>query len=268
MLYIGICIAVMVAAYVVNITFLSVFYHRGLTHGAITLSPRLRKFVVFSGNWITGIDPKGWVCLHRLHHEYSDTAKDPHSPAIYGIVGTMLAQLRGFNVALRGLIKKQEPYTSVVKDLEFDVSWLNRNRMWYVPYVVHALIALVIGWGFGLWLLGAAYWLGIMSHPLQGWMVNAFGHSKGYRNYQLKDASTNNSIVAWIVMGEGFQNNHHQSPSSAKFSHKWFEVDMGYGICRLFNTLGLITINSIAIEPMPDHLQTQVEHLQPATVGS
>ena len=70
MSYTAVCILLFLLAYLVNITYISVFYHRGLTHSAISMSPWLRKFVVATGNFFTGLDPKGWSCMHRLHHRF------------------------------------------------------------------------------------------------------------------------------------------------------------------------------------------------------
>ena len=236
------CISVFVAAYLLNISYISIFYHRGLTHDAIQLSPGLRKFVIATGSWVTGIDPKAWSCMHRMHHIYSDTDKDPHSPMRWGIFGTILGQLYSYNTTLRGLKRLDPQYTSVVPDLDFDINWLNRHRLWLAPYLTHAAIWLILGLGFHSWLLGYAYFAGMMTHPLQGWLVNAFGHAAGYRNFKVDDNSRNNTLVAWFVFGEGYQNNHHRFPKAAKFSMRWFEVDMGYGMARFMSALGLLTI--------------------------
>ena len=238
------CLVVFVGAYLLNITYITVFYHRGLTHGAIELKPWVRRLVVATGSWITGLDPKGWSCMHRMHHFYSDTERDPHSPRNWGIFGLMLGQLHSYNKVLRGLNKKDPAFTGVVPDLDFPVNWLNRHRLWYLPYALHFAVWMASGFLFDAWLFGYAYFAGMMSHPLQGWAVNAFGHSHGYRNFPLNDDSRNNTLVAWFVMGEGYQNNHHRFPKAAKFSMKWFEVDMGYGLCLALEALGLLAIKS------------------------
>ena len=204
------CLLTLAAGYLVNILYITVFYHRGLTHSAVELAPWLRRFVVKTGNWITGLDPKGWSVMHRLHHQYSDTALDPHSPTTYGIAGVMMAQLNSYKKILRGLKRHDPQYLAVASDLDFEVHWLNRYKLWVLPYALHASIALVLGVVFHAWLLGLAYWLGIMSHPLQGWLVNSFGHSSGYRNFHIGDDSRNNTLIALLVMGEGYQNNHHR----------------------------------------------------------
>ena len=242
MTYYFACLGVFAVTYLLNITYITVFYHRGLTHGAVRLSPFARRLVAGTGNWVTGLDPKGWSCMHRLHHLHSDTPLDPHSPRRFGIFGLMLGQLASYNSVLRKL-NRNDPVTSrIVSDLDFPVSWLNRKRLWYVPYLMHVAIWLGLGFGFDAWLLGYAYFAGMMSHPIQGWMVNAFGHAYGYRNFATGDDSRNNTLVAWLVAGEGYQNNHHRYPKSAKFSVKWFELDMGYGLCLALESLGLIEI--------------------------
>lgn len=241
--YYVLCLVVLLLAYGLNILYTTVFYHRGLTHRAVTLAPWVRKLVIHTGNWVTGLDPKGWSCMHRLHHIHTDTPRDPHSPVHQGLFKLMLGQLHSYQDTLRGLKKGNPYYTSVVPDLDFPVNWLNRKKVWYLPYLLHAAIGVAIGYFFGAWLLGYCYWVGIMSHPLQGWMVNALGHAYGYRNYDTPDNSRNNSLVAWLVMGEGYQNNHHRYPASAKFSVKRGELDMGYGLVKALEWLGMIRVN-------------------------
>ncbi|MSP24615.1 MAG: acyl-CoA desaturase [Myxococcales bacterium] len=237
------CVAVFLIAYLVNVTLISVFYHRGLAHSAVVLSPGARRFVATMGNWLTGLDPKGWVCMHRMHHEHSDTELDPHSPRNVGLAGVLFEQLRSYERILIGLARRDRAYTTVVSDLEFRISWLNRNRLWYLPYVVHAAIALVLGVVFGLWILGGAYFFGIMSHPIEGWAVNALGHGVGGRNFNTPDDSRNNQLVGLLVAGEGYQNNHHAHPRSAKFSYRATEFDLGYVLCKILAFAGVLTID-------------------------
>lgn len=240
-MYLALCLLVFVATYVLNLIYITVFYHRGFTHEAVRLTPRLQAFVVATGGWVTGLDVKGWSCMHRLHHRYSDTPRDPHSPVHKGFFGIALAQLQSYKGVLRGLIRREAPYTAIVEDLKFDVSWQNKRGLWYLPYILHLGIALGINWAAGGgWLLGACYFFGMLSHPVQGWMVNSMGHALGYRNFKTQDNSRNNTLVAWLVAGEGYQNNHHRYPSSVKFSIKWWELDWGYGLCVILRKLGMI----------------------------
>jgi stearoyl-CoA desaturase (delta-9 desaturase) len=231
------------AGYIANMFYITVLYHRGLAHGAVSLSPWMRKVTIATGSWVTGIDPKAWACMHRMHHRYSDTEDDPHSPwNPGGIFGVAMSQLRSYEKVLRGLNKKKEPYESVVKDLDFPISWPNRKKVWYLPYVLHAVLGVAFSLAFGSWLIGGAYWLGMMSHPVQGWLVNALAHRYGYRNFETDDRSRNNTFVAWFVFGEGYQNNHHAHPESAKFSIKGSEIDAGYAMVLAAKTLRLLDL--------------------------
>jgi len=83
-----------------------------------------------------------------------------------------------------------------------------------------------------------------MSHPLQGGMVNALGHAYGPRNFATDDNSRNNHLAAWLILGEGFQNNHHHRPGSATFAYARGEVDLGYAACLVLDRLGLITLRA------------------------
>lgn len=91
----------------------------------------------------------------------------------------------------------------------------------------------------------------MMSHPAQGGMVNTLGHAIGGRNFELGDDSRNNTLTALLVAGEGYQNNHHAYPDSAKFSYLSREVDYGYGACLLLERMGLLTINQEGLIPAP-----------------
>ena len=250
-MYLLACLVVFLVAYLVNTTTISVLYHRGLAHGAVELSPGLRRFTARAGIWLTGLDPKGWVCMHRRHHAFSDTAQDPHSPVRFGLFGLLLGQLRSYEATLVGLARGRAEYTSHVEDLEFEISTLNRRGLWYLPYLAHLAIAAAIALPTGYWLLGAAYFGGIMSHPIEGWIVNALGHAVGGRNFETPDNSRNNLVAALLILGEGLQNNHHRYPASARFSYRWSEVDPGYAICRVLEAAGVLAIHRATLIPAP-----------------
>ena len=254
-MYLALCGAVFLAAYLLNILTITVGYHRGLAHKAVRLHPALRRAVLVGGNWLTGLDPKAWVVMHRLHHEHSDTPLDPHSPVNVGILGIGMEQLRSYKRVIIGLLRNEPAYTRYAKDLDFPLNTLNSSGRWYLPYVLHAVIGLGLGLGIG-WLLGAAYFLGVMSHPLQGGIVNSLGHAMGGRNFDTSDNSRNNHLAAWLIFGEGFQNNHHRYPGSASFSYRRHEIDMGYGACVLLEKLGLATIQREYLIPRPPREST------------
>ncbi len=218
---------VFAATYSLNLFFISVLYHRGLTHAAYPMS-RFAKFLTFQvGYWITGMDPIAWSYMHREHHAHSDTPRDPHSPKYFGIFGVLKAQYVYYDNRIEKLRAEKTP----------GLHWISRSRLWPVPYLLQLLIAITLGyWTQSAW-VSTAYFLGMMSHPIQGWMVNAFGHSSGSRRYNTNDSSTNNWWVALLVFGEGLQNNHHQHPNSVKFSEAAWEPDFGYWVYLIMRPL-------------------------------
>lgn len=242
------CAVLYLAAYLLNATYVTVFYHRGLTHGALRLGPRTKAWIVMTGAWVTGLDPKTWCCMHRLHHLHSDRPEDPHSPLHRGVFYVFVAQLLSYIVTMKGLVRRQRKYVTLVRDFDFPVSWINRTGLWYVPYLLHGAIAVTISLCATSTLLGLSYFLGITNHPLLGFCVNAFGHRFGYRNFGTGDNSRNNTAVAWLALGEGYQNNHHHDPKSANFARRWWEIDAGFGLCRLAERLGMIEIARDRVE--------------------
>ena len=240
-MYIALCVTVFFFCYGITIVTTSIGYHRGLAHGAIRLHPVARWLLCNTGMWLTGIDPKGWVIMHRLHHLHSDTVDDPHAPRFSpakrgGIFGS---QLRGYNRMNDGMADGDESILSLGRDLE--ATWPIRVRMSWIPYIAHALLAALIWYALG-WGLALAVFTGLLSHVVQGAIINYFGHAHGSRNFASSDDSRNNHVAAWLCLGEGYQNNHHRYPSSARFSYRKYEVDMGYAVCRVFHALGVLEI--------------------------
>ena len=233
-------ILIFLAGYLINIFFITVVYHRGLTHRAIILNPILVNLAQYAGVWITGIDSKAWVCMHRLHHMHSDTKRDPHSPAILGVTGVLMGQLKSYERVLNKLIAGDRFYNGIVADIPFPVSAIYRKRLWLLPYFLHLAIAAVFLVFSGSFIMASAYFFGIMSHPVQGWMVNALAHSYGYRNFSIQDRSKNNAFVSLLVFGEGYQNNHHARPKRANFAIARHEVDAGYFLCVIAEKLRFI----------------------------
>ena len=248
-MYVAACLVVFVALYGVVIVTTSVGFHRGLAHGAVRIHPFFRRLLLTLGNWITGIDPKAWVVMHRLHHRHSDTPTDPHSPRNVGLVGIFPEQLKSYNLTLRGLENDAEPYATVARDLDYPLSWPIRSGFFFLPYLLHAAIAVALGVFAGMWLLGAAYFAGMMSHVVQGGLVNSLGHAVGGRNFDLPDDSRNNHFIAWTILGEGLQNNHHRYPASARFSTRWPELDPGYAVCRALDAVGILRIERATLNP-------------------
>ena len=161
-MYAWACLGTLLAAYTLNLGYITVFYHRGFAHRGLRLSSPMQSFVLATGNWVTGLDPKAWACMHRMHHEHSDTPLDPHSPVNVGILGVLRTQLRSYERTLSALMKGNEEYCSVVRDLDFPVNWLNRTKIWYVPYVLQLAFAVGLGLALRAPLLGICCYLGLI----------------------------------------------------------------------------------------------------------
>jgi stearoyl-CoA desaturase (delta-9 desaturase) len=237
---------VFVSTYLLTIVWTSIGYHRGLTHGAVAFPPFVRRVIVSLGNWVTGIDPKAWVTMHRRHHLHSDTALDPHSPKNVGLWGIPREQLRSYDAVLNAL-RAHDPETEAVAP-DVELSWPIRSGAWWAPYVLHVVVGVALA-VVGFWPVGAAYIAGMFSHSAQGAIINALGHAHGGRNFDLDDNSRNNALAAWLILGEGYQNNHHRHPASARFSYRRSEVDLGYGLCRLLQAVGLLQIEQRTLMP-------------------
>ncbi|MFZ4713220.1 MAG: fatty acid desaturase [Bacteriovoracaceae bacterium] len=231
--------------YTLNMFYISVLYHRGLTHKAIILGPKMMKFLKATGVWVTGIDPKSWATMHRFHHLYSDSEKDPHSPVHKGLMGVWKGQYVYYLDVMNKLMDKSDPaVNAMVEDIPFEVCFMSKRNLSSLPYVIHALVAILIMVLTHSTIIGIGYYLGIMSHPVQGWMVNALAHKFGKRNFDTPDNSRNNMFVGLFVFGEGYQNNHHANPEKASFSHRVHEIDLGYFMCWIGEKLGLYTIKA------------------------
>jgi stearoyl-CoA desaturase (Delta-9 desaturase) len=184
--------------------------------------------------------PRAYAYLHRAHHAYSDTEKDPHTPHRFPNAFAMMWETK---TSYNGLVKHEiepEPrfqgYVPTWPELDriADSNW--SRIAWGTGYTLF-YIALAPHWAFFL-LLPAHYLMG----PIHGAIVNWAGHKYGYRNYGTRDMSRN--VIPWdvVCLGELFQNNHHRHAQSANFGQRAFEWDPTYRLIRLFNVLGILDL--------------------------
>lgn len=237
---ITIAILVFLVFYTINMFYITVLYHRTLTHKALDLTSLGLFLVKHTALWVTGIDPKIWACMHRLHHKHSDTVLDPHSPLNSSIPMVMWRQIRYYDLLGDKLIKNDPKYSSLVSDLPFDLHFINKHKLWLIPYMVQVLITYLVFHYTGSSLISLAYFLGIVSHPVQGWLINSFGHKTGYVSFDTHDNSKNNTFLAYTVFGEGYQNNHHAYPESPNFALNKGEFDPGFILCQIGKKLKLV----------------------------
>lgn len=239
-----------------QITFAAVtlYLHRSQAHLALELHPALKHFFRFWLWLTTSMSTKGWVSVHRKHHAKCETEEDPHSPRCYGIRKVLLQGAELYRVEDRNpeTLKK---YGHGTPD-----DWLERNL--YASRINITGIALMLIINVLLFgVIGISIWaLQMIWIPFHAaGVINGIGHYWGYRNYETNDDATNITPIAFWIAGEELHNNHHAYPSSAKFSIKSWEFDIGWMYICILRTLGLAKVKKLAPVPMIDHRKENMD---------
>lgn len=238
----------------ITIAAVTIFLHRSQAHRSLDLGPIPSHFFRF---WLwlgTGMVTKEWVAIHRKHHAKCETEEDPHSPQTRGLGKVMREGAELYRVEARNeeTLKK---YGHGTPD-----DWMERNI--YRHSVMGPSLMLILNVAlFGV--IGLTIWA-VQMVWIPFWaagVVNGVGHFWGYRNYEASDASTN--LVPWgiIIGGEELHNNHHTYPTSAKFSVKPYEFDIGWVYISLMQKLGWAKVKktpprlrSGVVKPVADEL--------------
>lgn len=221
--------------------FQSFFLHRYGAHRQFEMSPRAERVMYFL-TWLAQgssfLSPRGYAILHRLHHAYSDTAKDPHSPHFFRDVFSMMWTTKK---RYEGFVTRSEtpearfdggyPEWPALDD--FADKWPTRLAF-VVGYTVFYIVFATHWWMFLL--LPAHYLMG----PVHGAIVNWAGHKYGYRNFASADKSKNGLFIDFVTMGELFQNNHHRYAMSPSFAARRWEIDPTYLIMKVLHAARVI----------------------------
>jgi stearoyl-CoA desaturase (delta-9 desaturase) len=204
--------------------------------------------------WLTtGMRTIEWVAIHRKHHAHTETEEDPHSPHQVGIWKVLLEGAEMYRD------EAKDPDTLAKYGHGTPDDWMERNvyaRFEVGGITLMGVLALVL---FGV--LGLTVWaIQMMWIPLwAAGVINGLGHYLGYRNFESADGSTNLSPLGLLIGGEEMHNNHHAFPSSAKFSQRWYEFDVGWFYLRLLAAVGLARIKRVAPSPTIDPAKTTVD---------
>jgi fatty-acid desaturase len=196
---------------------ISMGYHRLHTHRSYKVPRAIEYFFAICGTLTLEGGPIFWVATHRIHHHKSDQLGDPHSPrdgAWWAHVGWIL-----FGEANHNNTAKMSKYAPDLAKDSFYV-WLNDYH--WIPMVVLGLALLAIG-GLPLMLWGICLRVVLGLHAT--WLVNSATHMWGGRRFNTRDDSRNNWWVALLTFGEGWHNNHHAHPTSARHGLAWYEFD-------------------------------------------
>jgi len=216
----------------ITVASVTLYLHRAQAHRAMDLHPSISHFFRFWLWLTTGMVTREWVAIHRKHHAKCETEEDPHSPVIVGIKKVFFEGAELYKEAR----KDKESIERYGHGCPND--WIERN-----VYTAHSVFGVVLMLlidiaCFGV--LGVTIWAIQMAWipMLAAGVINGIGHYWGYRNFECKDASRNVSPIGILACGEELHNNHHAYGSSAKFSARWWEFDLGWAyicILKLFN---------------------------------
>jgi len=237
----------------ITIASVTIFLHRAQAHRAMDLHAIPSHFFRF---WLwlgTGMVTKEWVAIHRKHHAKCETVDDPHSPVTRGIEtvlwrGAELYRAEAKNKETVAKFGHGTPNDWIERNLYTRYSWQGVGLMLILNIAMFGVI------GLSIWAV-QMLWIPIMAAGV----INGIGHYWGYRNFEAPDASTNISPWGLIIGGEELHNNHHTYPTSAKFSVKKYEFDIGWVYISLMRKIGWATVKKIppklqlgAIKPVAD----------------
>ena len=229
--------------YVVTMLGITAGYHRHFSHRAFRAHPAVRWMLAIAGAMAIQGPIAWWTAHHRRHHAHADRHGDPHSPTTHG------TGLRGLWHAHVGWMLRPAPAErrKYASDLLDDALVAKADKLYL------AWIALSLGLPFALgWLMG-----GDLAHGLSGllwgglirvfatqhatWAINSIGHTMGTRPLPARDKSVNNFFLALATLGEGWHNNHHARPRSAKSGFGWWQVDPTWRVIHLLCAVGLVS---------------------------
>lgn len=232
--------------------FFHTFYlHRYASHQMYTTSKGWERFFYFCTWFFQGssyLIPRAYGVMHRMHHEYSDTEKDPHSPHFFKDVWHMMMHTREIynSFVTRTGMPDQKFLEEPLPEWEAmdRIGDSNITRVIWMAIYVGFYVMFAPAWGWYL-LLPIHFLMG----PVQGAVVNWCGHKYGYRNFNNFDQSKNTSPWGILLLGELFQNNHHMHKDSPNFAKKWFEFDPTYPVMRFMSWVGIIKLKTATVKP-------------------
>ena len=259
--------------YVFGTLGISLCFHRLLTHRAFACPKWFEHTLAILGLCCLQDTPARWVAIHRRHHHHADDRPDPHSPLVHFLwahIGWMIVRNRD-TTRLRVVSRYakdilQDPFYARLEQNFFWVwfvllSWCGFFAAGFLAGLLcgeHAMDALQFGLSLLVW--GVFVRTVLVWHVT--WSINSVTHLWGYRNYDTDDSSRNNLIIGIISNGEGWHNNHHAYPRSARHGHLWWELDLTWLAIRLLAALGLA---HAIVTPTPRGVSAAAANAAPAS---
>ena len=224
------------------------FQHRYAAHGSFKMNKFWERFF-FLFTYITQgssyLSPKAYAIMHRMHHAYTDTEKDPHSPSFSSNIFSMMWRTKKiYTEIVKEKVTIESRFQKNLPEWRTFERWANSNLsrlLWVLAYFAFFFIFSTSAWWFLL------FPLVIIMGPLHGAIINWFAHKYGYTNFKVNNTSQNLFSVDILMLGESYHNNHHKYPSSVNFGRRWHELDPIYPVILLLNWLKIIEIQ----KPVP-----------------
>ena len=202
--------------------------HRYFAHRSFKTSRQFQFFLALTSAATFG-NPLGFAGKHRLHHQHVDTLRDVHSP-VHGIWACWIGSLIDNGYTDKQQLEKVPDFCRYP-----ELVWLHRYPM--VPGLALCVLAFAVG---GISTVAVGVCLGTVLLIHQSSAVNYFSHRHGTRRFDTPDTSTNNWLIGIFTFGEGWHNNHHYYPRSARAGFAWWEIDIFFWVIWTFEKLGLI----------------------------
>ena len=224
----------------VTIAAVTLYLHRSQAHRGLDLHPVVAHFFRFWLWMTTGMITREWVAIHRKHHAKCEREGDPHSPAVFGLAQVFFRGAELYRDEARNA-ETLARYGHGTPDDWIERHLYGRHNLLGVGLMLILDVTLFGVLGLTVWAVQMA-WIPFWAAGV----INGLGHAWGYRNFACPDASTN--VVPWglLIGGEELHNNHHAYGTSAKFSSRWYEFDLGWAYIRILQVLGLARVRRVA----------------------
>ena len=226
-----------------SLFFQSFFQHRYAAHGAFKMSKFWeRVFFIFTyiAQGSSYMSPRAYAIMHRMHHAYTDTEMDPHSPKYSKNVFSMTWRARNiYKDIYKGTFEVEDRFIKNLPEWAAFDKWAHSTisrLLWIAIY-----ITLFLYFASTLWLL-LLLPIVVAMGAFHGAIINWFAHKYGYVNFRLKNTSQNLFSVDIFMLGESYHNNHHKHPSAINFGKRWHELDPIYPVIRLLAWLRIVKI--------------------------
>lgn len=208
---------------------ITVGFHRYFSHRAFKTSRVFQFLLGCAGCTALQKGPLWWAIHHRLHHRHSDQPEDPHSPVVDGFLHGHCGWL--FTQDL------MTPDQRIVHDFAKypELVWL--DRLWLIPGLAMAALCFAIGGWSGV-VIGYCMCVAFIFQVT--FAVNSIGHLYGQQRFETGEGSRNNFVLGYLAMGDGWHNNHHRAPTSARHGFAWYELDMSYLTIQIMRRLGIV----------------------------